>query len=224
MSTDHAWSRRRFLATAASGLGVVGLAACGLNRSSSRDTERTPQDADGWAGELVDPGMTKPAVTFTDLDGEPFPFVERTEGKLALLFFGYTSCPDVCPITLSTVARSLEAIGTGPGGDAMVLFVGVDTARDTPDAMRTYLDRIDPSFVGLTASPEVVEDALAQLYLPPPVIGEPGDDGSYLVVHSNRVFAFQADDGLAHRVYPGDQVRQQEWVRDLPRLAEGTYT
>ena len=224
MPTDPTWSRRRFLATAASGVGVVGLAACGLNRSSSPDPERSPQSSDGWAGELVDPGMARPDVVFTDLDGRPFPFLERTEGELALLFFGYTSCPDVCPITLSTMARSLEAIGTGPGGDAMILFVGVDTERDTPELMRTYLDRLDPSFIGLTGTPEVIEDALGQLYLPPPVIGEPEADGSYLVVHSNKVFAFQADDGLAHRVYPGDQVRQQEWVRDLPRLAEGTYT
>jgi protein SCO1/2 len=165
--------------------------------------------------------LDKPDVTFTDLDGRPFNLRSETAGKLSVLFFGYTNCPDVCPIYLQTISRALEAIGTGPGSDTMVLFVGVDTERDTPEQMRTYLDRINPTFVGLTGTPELIDEANAALFQLPITIEEPDAAGNYLVGHGSKVFPFGPDD-VAHRIYPYD-VRQNEWVRDLPRLAEGQF-
>lgn len=223
MTTElERWSRRRFLGLTASGLAVAGLAGCSLDRASAPDESKDPGASDAWAGDLVDPPIEKPDVTFTDLDGNPFPFREATAGQLAVLFFGYTNCPDVCPIFLSSIARALEAIGTGPGSEAKVYFVGVDVARDTPEVMRTYLERINPSFIGLTGSESVIADANEAVFNPPIVIEEdPDGDGDYLVGHSSKVFPFTADD-VAHRIFPSD-VRQQEWVRDLPRLSKGEY-
>lgn len=221
MAVDADRSRRWFLG-AAGGLTIATLAGCSLDRSASRDPRNQPEDDSGWAGELVDPPIEKPDVTFTTMYGDPFPFREETAGRFTLLFFGYTNCPDVCPISLNTVARSLEAIGSGPGSDPLVLFVGVDVARDTPEQLQTYLGRINPDFLGLTGSEEVIADANEQLYLPPITLEAPDEDGEYLVGHSSKMFAFQEDD-VAHRIYPADQVRQQQWVRDLPRLAKGEY-
>jgi protein SCO1/2 len=221
MSTDtRHWTRRSFLGLGASGVALA-VAGCSLADSSSPDASAEEPTEGGWSGQLVDPGLEKPDVIFTDLDGNPFPFREKTEGKLAVLFFGYTSCPDVCPIYLNTMARSLEAIGSGPGSDPMVLFVGVDVARDTPEQMRTYLDRIDPSFIGLTGPESVIAQANRELFLPPIQIEEADENGEYLVGHASKVFPFTSDD-VAHRIYPSD-VRQQGWVEDLPRLAEGQY-
>lgn len=227
MTTDprtDPFSRRRFLGLTAGATGVaaLALAGCSLERSSSPSGARASEPNAPFAGELVDPGLEKPDVTFTDLDGQPFPFREKTDGKLAILFFGYTSCPDICPIYLNTIARSIETIGTGPGAKPMVLFVGVDVARDTPEQMRTYLNRINPTFIGLTGPESVIAEANRQLFLPPITLEEPDADGEYLVGHSSKVFPFQSDN-LAHRLYPSD-VRQQEWVRDLPRLDQGQYT
>ncbi len=217
--------RRRFLGLAAGGtaaaLGGGLLASCGLADSSAPDLRRRSPDDTAWAGQMVDPPLEKPDVTFTDLDGNPFDLREQTAGELAVLFFGYTNCPDVCPIYLQTISRAMEAIGTGPGSDATVLFVGVDTERDTPEQMRTYLERINPAFIGLTGTPEVIAEANAALFQAPITFDEPDEDGNYLVGHGSKVFAFQPD-GLAHRIYPYD-VRQNEWVRDLPRLAEGQF-
>jgi protein SCO1/2 len=216
------WSRRRFLGTSAAGLAAAALAGCSLEKASSRDTSRDPSiEASDWAGEIVDPGLERPDVTFTDMDGEPFPFREKTEGKLSILFFGYTNCPDVCPIFLTSIARAIESIATGPGSDPQVLFVGVDVARDTPEQMRTYLGRINPTFVGLTGSEEVIAQANREVFNPPIEIEEADAEGEYLVGHASRVFPFTAD-GLAHRTYPSD-TRQQAWAKDLPRLAEGRY-
>lgn len=100
-------------------------------------------------------------------------------------------------------------------------FVGVDVARDTPEQLKTYLGRINPSFMGLTASESVIAEANRQLLLPPITIEEPDADGEYLVGHSSKVFPFTPDD-VSHRIYPSD-TRQNDWFRDLPRLAEGQY-
>ena len=226
---DPRWSRRRFLgaaatgvAAAATGVAVAGLAACGLDRASTPDESRDEGASTAWAGELQDPPLDKPDVTFTDMHGKPFPFVESTKGKLSVLFFGYTNCPDVCPVFLTTFARAIEAIGSGPGSEAQLLFVGVDVKRDTPEQLRTFLGRINPTFLGLTASEAVIAKANAAVYNPPIEIEDDADgDGVYAVGHSSKVFPFTAD-GVAHRIYPSD-VRQQELVRDLPRLSAGTF-
>ncbi|MCB1038772.1 MAG: SCO family protein [Acidimicrobiales bacterium] len=219
---DPGWSRRRFLGVAATGLAAVGLGACSLDRASTPDESKEEAPSGAWAGELQDPPLERPDVTFTDMDGEPFPFLEKTEGKLSVLFFGYTNCPDVCPVFLTTFARAIEAIGTGPGSEAQLLFVGVDVQRDTPDQLKTFLSRINPTFIGLTGSEEVIAEANSAVFNPPIEIEEDTDgDGVYLVGHSSKVFPFTAD-GVGHRIYPSD-VRQQQLVRDLPLLSEGTY-
>jgi len=223
MGTDLGdWSRRRFLGATASGVALAAMAGCGLDRASSPDRDAASAQGEKWGGELLDPPFDKPDVTFTDMHGDPYPLREKTAGKLAMLFFGYTNCPDVCPIFLNTIARAIEAIGTGPGSDALVLFVGVDVARDTPEQLRTYLGRINPAFVGLTGSEHTIAEANKALYLPPITIEAPDADGNYAVGHSSRSFAFTPDD-VAHRMYNSDKVRQAQWVKDLPRLAEGQY-
>lgn len=227
MTTDPtAWSRRRFLGAtvAASGLAVAGLAGCSLGPSSSKDADIDTGEKVPWGGEVDEQGIAKPDVTFTTMAGDPFPFVEETKGKLTLLFFGYTNCPDVCPITLQSLNRALEKIGSGPGSDPMVCFVGVDVARDTPEQLTQYLGNINTTFLGLTGDERtVIGEANKQVFNPPIVIEEPDEDGQYAVLHSKRVLAYSPTDDLAHRYYPGDDVRPQTWVQDLPRLAKGEY-
>lgn len=214
------WSRRRILGLGAAAAAAVALGACSLDRASAPD-DPGGDDA-GWGGTLLEPPFTKPDVTFTDFKGRPFPFLEATKGKLTVLFFGYTNCPDVCPVYLQTMARAREAIGTGPGSRPQVLFVGVDVARDTPAVLEAYLGKIDSTFIGLTGSETEIANAIAHLKMAPVVIGEPAADGSYVVGHPAQVTVFTHDD-LCHRIYPSD-VRQQQWADDLPRLDKGVWT
>lgn len=213
---EREWSRRRFLAVAGGTAAVVAaLGACGSDRPVQQ------QSSTGWDGPPIDPPLAKPDVTLETTDGAPFPFREATNGQLTLLFFGFTNCPDVCPIWLSTVARAREKIGSGPGSDPQVLFVGVDLARDTPQALDEYLARIDPTFIGLTGTEEAIAAANRALYFPEPFIGPPDQAGAYEVGHYGRAAAFTPDNA-AHRLY-GYDVRVDQLVHDLPLLAEGIY-
>ena len=222
---DPSWSRRRFLVSAAGTAGIAlaapTLAACGLQNASSTDADVGDPDA-GWGGSLVSPPLPKPDVTFTTDKGEPFPFREATAGKLTMLFFGYTNCPNQCPVYLNTVARARAAIGSGPGSDPLVVFVGIDLKRDTPEALRTYLNNIDPTFVGLTGTQDIIDKASSELHFAPPVIGAPDKNGDYFVGHTAQAVAYTADN-KGHRLY-GYDVRRAELVHDLPRLAKGTFT
>lgn len=91
-----------------------------------------------------------PAAEFalTDHDGRAVS-LRSYRGAPVLLFFGYTHCPDVCPLTLDKLTRALRAAGRG-GEDVRILLVTLDPARDTPAALRAYAARFGPAVVGLT--------------------------------------------------------------------------
>lgn len=98
--------------------------------------------------------------TLTDHAGKPFSLADH-RGKIGLLFFGYTMCPDVCPMTLSKVSQALEALG--PARDQVeVYFVSVDVERDTPAVLAKYIDGFGGTFTGLTGSREEVDRVVAQ--------------------------------------------------------------
>lgn len=215
-------SRRQFLGIAGAGAAVLALGACGLNRGASVDRSAQPE-AGAFGGTLVeDPPFEKPDRDFIDHDGEPFNLRTDTEGRLAVLFFGYTNCPDVCPVYLNQMKSAIDAIGSGPGSRPMVLFVGVDTARDTPAVLKDYLSDFGAQFIGLTSDDETIAAALDDLSLPQVILREPDENGDYYVDHAAYAVAFSPDN-LGHRIYSTGTVRQQDWVQDLPRLDQGTY-
>ncbi|MFN8051994.1 MAG: SCO family protein [Acidimicrobiales bacterium] len=208
MTPRHPVGRRAFLGA---GLAAAGLAAVGC----SDDSTAANDDDLGFAGTVLGIPLAKPTVVFTDTSGKPYDVGVKTAGHLSLMLFGYTSCPDVCPVHLSILASTLKHM-TGPASKTTVIFVGVDTERDTPKAIRTFLDNRDRDFVGLTAAPADIETALKQLQLPPTVIEPKRPDGSYVVGHASQILAFTPDN-LCHILYPFGVVEQQ-WSKDLPRL------
>src|SRR5829696_8229321 len=66
---------------------------------------------DTWRGAVLDPARPRPAFTLTDTEGRPYDFAAETQGRLTLLFFGYTSCPDVCPVHMATLSAALDQPG-----------------------------------------------------------------------------------------------------------------
>ncbi len=84
-------------------------------------------------------------------------------GKLALVYFGYASCPDVCPMTMLQLAKARASLPERLQDDVQVLMVTVDPERDTPELLANYLGHFDKTFLGLTGTPEEIDAAAAPL-------------------------------------------------------------
>lgn len=165
-------------------------------------------------GVVIDSPQEKPSFRLTDTAGNPYDFVVETEGKLTLLYFGYLNCPDICPVHLAQIAEVFDRIPQ-VARDAEVVFVSVDPGRDTPAAIREFLDRFDSRFVGLTGMPEDLVAAQNAAGVPPAVVVDNGEE--YTVDHAGWVIAY-APDGLNHTIYPFG-TRQSQWTNDLQVLA-----
>lgn len=209
------WTRRRFLAASGATAGALALGACNISKGATVDQDNILDDGDWSDSIILDPPFEKPDVTFVDTDGNAYPLREKTNGRLAILGFGYTSCPDICPIYLQSIKAAQESLGSGPGSRPIVLFVGVDTKRDTPAALKEWEKAYD--MVGLTGTEEEMRKALDDLKLGQFELGTPDAKGDYLVAHDARLTVFSPDN-LAHRMYDGKTTTQRTFVRDLPRL------
>lgn len=206
------------VAVAAVLLLVVGALAVALRG----DDDEAAAD-EGWHGTLQGP-TPRPEFTLTDTEGRPFDFDAETQGRLTLLFFGYTHCPDVCPGHLSILSSALAMPGTP---EPLVVFVTTDPARDTPERLREWLGNFDDDFIGLTGSLEEIAAAEQAAFVGPSgplddegnfAAEEPDPADEYDVGHAAQILAYTPDD-QAHLAYPFG-TRQQDWAEDLPRLLE----
>lgn len=112
-------------------------------------------------------------------------------GKVVLLYFGYTYCPDVCPTTLAHVAQMLTPIDAS-ATDVRVLFVTVDPARDDLKTLKDYTANFGPEFVGLRGSPDELA-TLAKRYRVAYSVKPDADPAKYVVSHSSALYAFDRD-------------------------------
>lgn len=187
--------------------------SCGWADSARESVGDKPTDE--LRGTRLANPIPRPDFSLIDTEGVGFDFHARTEGYATLLFFGYTHCPDVCPIHMANIAAALGQVGWQTRRRVKVVFVTTDPDRDTPDRIREWLDRFDPAFVGLRGTVEEVAAIQDQLNLPPSVIPSEPATG-YEVGHAAQVLAFSPS-GMARVAYPFG-TRQADWVHDLPIL------
>ena len=109
-------------------------------------------------------------------------------GKVVLLYFGYTHCPDVCPTTLADLAQALHLLGA-QADRIRVLFVSVDPQRDTLAVLKSYVSAFAPQMVGLTGDQAELQ-ALTKRYRVAYRLGKPDAQGNYVVYHSSAIFIF----------------------------------
>lgn len=209
---------RAAVATLAATFALTSITACGSDAAAERP------DAQGYRGVVLATPLEKPDFTLTDTDGHPFDFRAKTDGSLTLLFFGYTNCPDICPVHLGNIHTVLRQMPYDITSRTKVVFITTDPERDTPAKLRAWLDNFDPSFIGLTGSLDEVNRIQAQLHLPPAVAeAAHGADSSYDVGHAAQVIAFSPADNLGHVVYPFG-TRQQDWANDFPKLVSDRWS
>lgn len=167
------------------------------------------------AGFAASRPLRKPAFTLRTTSGSPFTFRAATAGKLTYLYFGYTHCPDACPITMATLSAAIREQSAAVRHRIVVVFVTVDPARDTGPVLAAWLDNFYPGIVGLTGTQAAIQSAeKAAGVKMAEVERDPGTD--YTVQHSAIVIAYSPD-GLAHAVYP-EGTKPETFSHDMPLL------
>jgi protein SCO1/2 len=169
-----------------------------------------------FRGSVLEDPVDVPDFTLTDQSGQPFRLSDL-QGKVVLLFFGYTSCPDVCPTTLGTWRKVHEGLGNDAERVRFV-FVTVDPERDTPERLGMHVQAFNPDFVGLTGSPE----ELAAIYDFFGIIHEKdtssGSALGYLVNHTATTFVLDPDGKWRLRETYGTEA--EDFIHDIRQLLD----
>ena len=182
-------------------LGALGaallVAASGCQRDRPASPAGTPaQDA---AGSSERPGFGGDFL-LTNQDGQPFR-LEDVRGKIVVLFFGYTSCPDMCPTTMSRIVSALDRVGDRRT-QVLTLFVSVDPKRDTPAVLKDYVANFNTPMVGLTGSADEIRRVASQYHASYEIV-ETGSP-NYLVNHTTAMFLIDQQ-GQLRRYFAYDE-------------------
>ncbi len=201
---------------------IAGLALTLTLAAACKPAPPKPFNGEGLSGPQIMPPLPKPGLVLTTTDGKQFDLQKETDGYVTLLFFGYTNCPDVCPVHMANIAGAMKKLGPEITNKIKVVFVTVDPARDTPEVMRKWLDHFDQRFIGLRGDSASVASAFTQLRLGQTMREAAGPDTTdtsvYNIGHAAIVLAFGTDN-MAHVVYPFG-IRQADWSKDLTLLVQ----
>ncbi len=169
---------------------------------------------DTFRGTRYDPPLSAPSISLNKADGQPFHLADL-KGKITLLFFGYTSCPDVCPTTLAELKQAISMLKEPEQTAVQVVFISVDPDRDTPQRMQDYVSHFNPDFIGLSGSLTDLEP-IWQAYGIYRQIEQTGSASGYTVSHTARIFLIDQDGNL--RLTYGFQTPPQDVAHDLQLL------
>jgi protein SCO1/2 len=150
--------------------------------------------ADSLRGTVFDPALPAPEIELTQGNGSSFRLSEM-RGKVVLLYFGYTFCPDVCPTTLADLRRVVADMGED-ASRVQVVFVTVDPERDTLEKMQEYVSMFDPTFVGLSGSFDELQKVWNEYGIYREETEFPNSASDYLVNHTARVYLIDPDGNL----------------------------
>jgi len=176
-------------------------------------------------------GCTPSTPTFQNTDisgadfGKNFTLTDHTgktrslsdyQGKVVLIFFGFTQCPDVCPTTLAELSEVMKKLGSG-ADRVQVLFITVDPERDTQTVLGQYVPAFDPRFVGLTGSVEQIAAVAKDFKAFYQKVPTP--NGSYTVDHFSGMYAFDATGRI--RLFIRYRAPMDSVVADVKTLLKG---
>ena len=149
---------------------------------------------DSFRGTLYDPALPAAEIELTRDNGSSFR-LSGLRGNVVLLFFGYTSCPDVCPTTLSELRKVNEELGSA-ASQVKVVYVTVDPERDTPETIQKYVSIFNPSFIGLSGSVEELQLVWNEYGVYREIDQVTASASGYLITHSSRVYVIDQNGNL----------------------------
>ncbi|MCT4357624.1 SCO family protein [Streptomyces sp. Je 1-79] len=172
------------------------------------------------AATVLDRPFTKPDLVLTDTKGQKFDLRAQTKGKPTLIYFGYTHCPDVCPMTMSNIAIAKKQLPKADQDKLQVVFVTTDPERDTSAELGKWLPAAgDPSFIGLTGDFPAIQAGARQIGIgiDPP---KKEKNGSVVSMHGAQVIAFSPTTDQGYVLY-GEDTTVEDYAKDLPKLVKG---
>lgn len=181
------------------------LAACSGGGEAPPKFNATDVSGADWGREL----------SLTDHNGQPRTLADF-KGKVVILFFGFTQCPDICPTTLGASAAAMQLLGSD-ADKVQVLFVTLDPARDTPEVLAKYTPAFHPSFLGLYGNAEATAAAAKEFKVF--FQKAPGNDGNYTIDHTAASYAIDPQGRL--RLYMKHGETPDQMAADIKLLLAG---
>jgi len=164
------------------------LAACGADKPPEPTATPLP-------GTVLNPPRPLEDFTLTDHTGAPFSLSDL-RGRPALVFFGFTNCPDICPTTLGEFKRVKSLLGRD-ADEVTFVFVSVDPQRDTPERLAEYVGAFDPAFIGLTGDDAALRPIAQEFGVYYQAVPLEGSETAYTVDHTASSFALDREGRLA---------------------------
>lgn len=192
-------------------IAALWVAGCGEKPAPA---DAPPAEAPVFRGGVLEPPRDRPSFRLQTTDGAPFDFAAETAGTLTMLFFGYTNCPDVCPVHMANLAAVRKDLAPSVNQQLRVVFVTTDPERDTPEVLARFLTQIGGNIIGLTGTLEEVERAQRAANVPPAY--KEGEGENYSVGHMAWVIGITPDN-KTRMMYPFG-TRQEDWAHDIPLL------
>jgi protein SCO1/2 len=213
--------RKKTLAAAALlAAATLTLSACGDSDSDSgKPVTVVSEENTQKAATVLDQPFAKPDLVLTDTHGKKYDLRKETAGRPTLIYFGYTHCPDICPLTMNNIAVAKKALPKAEQDKLRVVFVTTDPARDTPAELGTWLNGIDPQFTGLTGDFATIQAGARSVG----IAIEPtkkDKNGKLVSVHGTQVVAFSPKNDSGYVVYDEDAT-VDNYTKDLPKLIQG---
>ena len=173
-------------------------------------------DDENWNGKDISGLMPELAFELTGTSGDTVT-AEQTDGNIRLLFFGFTSCPDICPATLQKLSRAVKDLPAEMRADTQIVFVSVDPQRDTPERIDSYVSFFSDRAIGLTGEEPALRE-LSKRYRTTFGYDEPDAEGNYNVSHSGAVYVFDREGKARLLIRP--ELSVEDIRTDLVALAE----
>ncbi|MFM9694773.1 SCO family protein [Streptomyces europaeiscabiei] len=202
---------------------VLTLSACGTGDDSTTSVAEVSDTGPQKVSTVLDQPFTKPDLVLTDTNGKSYDLRKETEGKPTLIYFGYTNCPDVCPLTMNNLAVAKKEVAKKVSKSELanlrLVFVTTDPERDTAAELGKWLKGIDSEIVGLTGDFADIQAGALKLGISinPPTKDE---NGKTISEHGTQVIAFSPKTDGGYVLYD-EEATVQDYEKDLPKLLKG---
>jgi protein SCO1/2 len=212
--------KKLFAASALLVAATLTLSACGSGDDSGQSVADVSVEAGSdKAATILDQPFEKPDLVLTDTQGKPYDFRAQTKGRPTLVYFGYTNCPDVCPLTMSNIAVAKKQLSKADQDKLRIVFVTTDPKRDTPAALGKWLKGIDPQVVGLTGDFATIQAGARTLGISIEPTSK-DKNGKTISMHGTQVIAFSPKTDGGYVLY-GEDASVDDYIKDLPKIIKG---